>query len=102
MQVAVLDFLFLAKLRFPQTKSVTQIITSRYREKSIRSVRKFENCFRKAVQNLSFLMICSLGNVIPNLLSFRLAKTSLQGSVTYNQCQLNLLKEEIPYKKSHI
>ena len=43
-----------------------------------------------------------LGNVISNVLRFHLANRSLQNSVTYKQCQLNLIIKEIQYKKSHI
>ena len=105
LRVAVLVFLFLAKLRFPHTKSVAQIIRSRYGEKCMKSIRKFEKLdyrLRKAELDLGFLLRCKLGNIIPNFLRFRLANRSLQSSVTYKQCQLNLLNEEIRSKKSHV
>ena len=41
-RVAVLAFLFLARLRFPQTKWVVHIIRFRHTEKGIRSIQKFE------------------------------------------------------------
>ena len=51
MQVALLVFLFLARLSFPRTKSVAPIIGSRYGEKGIKSIRKFKN-MEKRVSNL--------------------------------------------------
>ena len=66
--------------------------------------KKFEklyNWLRKTELNLSLSVKCKFGNVIPKFLRFRLANRSLQSSVTYKQCKLNLSKEKIYYKKSH-
>ena len=98
MKVAAIVFLFLIRLRFPQSKSLSQIIRRRYGDKIIERFRKFEKTdyrLRKAELDLEFLVKCKDNNVIPKFLNFRLAKTSLRFSLAYVHCQSNLLLEEI-------
>ena len=42
MKVAAIVFLFLLRLRFPQSKSLSYIIRRRYDDKIIKRLRKFE------------------------------------------------------------
>ena len=105
MRLAAIVFLFLIWLRFPQSKSVSQIIRSRYGDKTIKRLRKFEKTdyrLEKAEVDLGFFVRCRDNNVIPRFLNFRLAKKSLRSFVTYTQCQSNLLLEEIRQKRSHV
>ena len=85
---------------------MTHIFRSRWGEKKINSIRKFEKfnyCLRKAEFALSFLVKCRFGNPISNFLCFGLANRSLQSnSVTYKQCQLNLLDKEFWHRKFYI
>ena len=104
-QVAVVMFLFLARVRFPKSKSIAEVIRSRYSENTVKIIRKLEKLdyhLRKAELNLQFLCNCDDIDVIPNFLIFRLANSHFKYSATYRLCQLNLLREEIPQKKSTI
>ena len=49
-----------------------------------------------------FLVDFSNSSVVPKFLDFRVATKSLKCSRTYQQCQLNLLQEDIRQKKSDI
>ena len=105
MKVAAIVFLFLIRLRFPHSKSLSQIIRRRYGDKIIKRLRKFEKIdyrLRKAELDLEFLVKCRDNNVIPKFLNFRLANRSLRFSLTYAHCQSNLLLEEIRLKKSNV
>ena len=102
MKVAAIVFLFLIRLRFPLSKSLSQIIRRRCGDKVIKTLRKFEKIdyrLRKAELDLEFLVKCRDNNVIPKFLNFRLANRSLRFSLTYAHCQSNLLFEEIRLKK---
>ena len=101
--VAVIVFLFLARVRFPKSKSIAEVIRSRYSENTVKRIRKLEKLdyrLRKTELDLQFLCKCDHNNVIPNFLNFRLANSHLKYSSTYRLCQLNLLREEIRQKKS--
>ena len=70
MRVAAIVFLFLILFRFQQSKSVSQIIISRYNDTTIKRLQKFE-------LYLEFLVRYRYNNVIPrflNLFSQRVSK----------------------------
>ena len=93
MKVAAIVFLFLIRLRFLHSKSLSQIIRRRYGDKIIKRLRKFEKIdyrLRKAELDLEFLVKCRDNNVIPKFLNFRLANRSLRFSLTYAHSQSNL------------
>ena len=101
MRVATLVFLFLARIRFPKTESISSIIRRRYADKVLREVRQFEKLnykLRKVQLDLDFLCKVKDSDVIPKLLNFRLANKKLQDSLTYNNYQRNLLITEINLK----
>ena len=102
MKVAAIVFLFLIRLRFPQSKSLSQIIRTRYGDKINEIIKKTDYRLRKAELDLEFLVKCRDNNVIPKFLNFRLANRSLRFSLTYAHCQSNLLLEEIRLKKSNV
>ena len=105
MRVAAIVFLFLIRLRFPKSKSISDIIRRRYSQSTLKRIRKFEKLdyrLRKAELDLEFLLRCRDSNVIPNFLNFRVSSHYLKASLTYRQCQLKLLQEEIRHKKSDI
>ena len=96
-------FLFLARVRFPKSKSIAEVIRSRYSENTVKRIRKLEKLdyrLRKEELDLLFLCKCDDINVMPNFLNFRLANSHLKYSSTYRLSQLNLLREEIRQKKS--
>ena len=104
MKVAAIVFLFLIRLRFLHSKSLSQIIR-RYGDKIIKRLRKFGKTdyrLRKAELDLEFLVKCRDNNLISKFLNFRLANRSLRFSLTYAHCQSNLLLEEIRQKKSNV
>ena len=85
MKVAAIIFLFLIRLRFPESKSLSHIIRRRYGDKIIKRLRKFEKIdyhLRKAELDLKFLVKCRDNKVIPKLLNLRLANRSLRFSLT--------------------
>ena len=105
MRVAVIVFLFLARVRFPRSKSIAEVIRARYNENTVKRIRKLEKLdyrLRKAELDLEFLCKCNDNNVIPKFLNFRVANNHLKFSTTYKQCQSNLLREEIRQKKSTV
>ena len=105
MRVAVLVFLFLARIRFPRNESIPSIVRRRYSGEILKTIRKFEKVdykVRKAKLDINFLIKCQRENVIPNFLKFRLADKDLRNSVTCIKCQLNLLKTEMNNKKSRL
>ena len=70
--------LFLARVRFPKSKSIAEEIRSRYSENTVKSIRKSEKLdhrLRKAELDLQFLCKCGDSNVTPNFLNFRLANS---------------------------
>ena len=74
MKVAATVFLFLIRLRFPHSKSLSQIIRRRYGDKIIKRLRKFEKIdyrLQKAEPDLEFLVKCRDNNLIPKFLNFR-------------------------------
>ena len=105
LRVAVLVFLFLARIRFPKNESISSIVRKRYSGEVLKAIRKFEKVdykLRKAKLDISFLVKCQNENIIPNFLKFRLANKNLQNSVTNKKCQRSLLQTEIDNKKSHL
>ena len=101
--VAVIVSLFLARVRFPKSKSIAEVIRSRYSENTVKRIRKLEKLdyrLRQAELDLQFLCKCDDNNVIPNFLNFRLANSHIKYSSTCKVCQLNLLREKIRQKKS--
>ena len=98
-------FLFLARLRFPSSKSIPEIIKDRYGGSVLKLVRKFERTdlrCRKAELDLNFLKYCFEHSLTPKFLHFKVSNRSLKLSDAYKQCQIRLLKEEISKKKSII
>ena len=103
MKVAAIVFLLLIRLRFPHSKSLSQIIRRQYGDKIIKRLHKFETTdYRlwKAELDLEFLVKCRDNKVIPKFLDFHLANRSLRFSLTYAHWQSNLLLEEKRLKKS--
>ena len=81
LRVAVLVFLFLARIRFPENESISSIVWKRYSGEVFKAICKLEKVdykLRKAKLDISFLIKCQNENIIPNFLKFRPAnKVSL-------------------------
>ena len=61
MEVAVIVFLFLARVRFPKSKFIAEVIQASYNENTVKRIRKLEKpdyhlC--KAELDLEFLYKC--------------------------------------------
>ena len=103
MRLAVTVFLFLIRLRFPKSKSISNILSRRYGQSTPKRIQKFEKIdygLSKAELDLELLLQCRDSNVIPNFLNFCVSSQYLKASLTYGQCQLKLLQEEICHNKS--
>ena len=73
LRVAILVFLFLARLRLPKSESISSIFWKRYGREILKAIRKFEKVnykLRKAKLDINFLGRCQHENVIPNFLKF--------------------------------
>ena len=105
LSICTLVFLFLARLRFPSSKSIPKVIKDRYGESVLKLVCKFKRTDlrrRKAELELGFLNYCFENSLTLKLLRFKVSNRSLKSSDAYRQCQIRLLKEEISNKKSII
>ena len=99
LRVAVLVFLFLARLCF----SIATIIQSKYGDEIIKMVRKLEKLdfkLRKAKLDIEVLCNCDNNGIIPTFLRFQTANKNLRDSNAYKQCQNSLLLTEIGIKRS--
>ena len=103
MAVAAIVFLFLIRLRFPKSESISYILYRRYGQSTLKRIQKFEKLdyhLCKAEVILEFLLQCRDSNVIPNVLNFHVSSQSLKASLTYRQCHLKLFQQEIRHKTS--
>ena len=103
MLVAVIVFLFLARVPFPKSKFIAEVIRARYNENTLEiiwKIEKLDNHLSKAELDLEFLCKCNNNNFFPKFLNFRVANNHLKYSSTYKQFQWHLLREESGQKKS--
>ena len=98
-------FLVIVRLRFPSDKRIANVIQSRYNDKIVKQIHRFEKLDFKICKNeadLDFLQSCQQSNLIPKFLNFKVACSSLRFSRMYKQSQKQLLKQEIKEKVSII
>ena len=82
-------FLFLARLRFPSSKSFPKIIKDPNGENVLKLVCKFERTdlrCRKAELDLSFLKYCFENSLTPKFSRFKVSNQRLKSSDAYKQC----------------
>ena len=72
--LAVVVFLILARVRFPKSKSIAEVIRSRYSENTVTRIRKLEK--------LQVLCKCDDSNVVRNSLNFLLTSSRPKYSST--------------------
>ena len=97
-----LVFLFILKLRFPQNKSIKNVIVDRYGQEGLITFRKFESLdlkYRKLLCDVEFLECCSTNNLMPKFLNFRLYSSSMESNSEYITFQKQLLHTEIENKR---
>ena len=93
------------RLRFPSDKSIANVIWSCYNDEIVKQIHRFEKLDFKIWKNeadLDFLQSCERNNLIPKVLNLKVASSSLCFSRKYEQCQRQLLKQEIKEKVSSI
>ena len=89
LRLAVLVFLFLARIRFSKNESISSIVRKRHSGEILKAIRKFQKVdykLKKEKLDISFLFKCRNENIISNFLKFRSANENLQNSVTYRKC----------------
>ena len=88
--------MLLIRLQFPKSKSISGILHRKLGQSTL------DYCPRRVELDLEFLLRCRDSSAIPNFWNFHVRCQSLKASLTYKQCQLKLLHEEICCKKSDI
>ena len=76
MRVAAIAFLFLIRLRFSKSKSISDILRLRFSRSTLKRIRKFEKLdyrLRKADLDLELLLRCRDSNVIAIFFNFRVS-----------------------------
>ena len=71
----IVEFIFLARLRFPSRLSIVEVLRKRYGDQALKLNRKFEKTdikHKKTLLDLQFLKICEDHNVIPTFLRLKL------------------------------
>ena len=95
--------LFVIKCRFPASKSLAEIIRTRYDGDVLTKIRRLEKLdfkLRKIDLDVEFLQTCMDNNLTPKFVRFKVTNSSLKCSKAYRECQLKLLKQELANKKS--
>ena len=95
--------LFIIKCRFQSHKSFAQIILHLYHGKVVSRAKKLENLnfkLRKCKLDIEFLETYLKNSLKPEFLNFKVANSTLPNSKSYNDCQLNILRQELSNKKS--
>ena len=90
LRICILVFLFLARLRFPSSKSIAKFIKDRYGASVLKLVRKFERTdlrCRKAELDLSFLKQCFENSLTPKFLRFRVSSFITNISPIHFRCR---------------
>ena len=81
LKVISLALLFMIRVRFPADKSIEYILRSRYANKLVKQVRKFEKIdykLRKCKLDIVFLETCLESNIIPKFLNFHVSNLQLK------------------------
>ena len=83
MRVAVIVFLFLARMQFPKSKSTAEAIQAKYNENTVKRIWKLEKLdYRLHKTELDLELLCKCNhNVIPKL-NFHVANSDLKFSTT--------------------
>ena len=102
LRIATLVFLFIARIRFPDSYSLIGILRKRYGRDLVREVRTLEKLdfkHKKAILDLDFLISCRKNSVFPKFLLFKVSNKQLRASKAYISCQKRVLNQEINNKQ---
>ena len=100
--IATIVLSFILKIRFPQTKSIANIIRHRYDEQTLHKLRQYEKHSKRLIKNRAdqrFLHACKAYDVVPKFLRFKLYKDNLYPTDLYRNYQRTLLDNEITDKQ---
>ena len=103
MYALTLVLLFIIRLRFPSNRSIADIITKRYSQETLRTVRKFESIdfkHKKCLLDIEFLNNCLKHDLYPTFVRFKVSNAQLKNSKVHKECQLRLLRQELANKTS--
>ena len=92
-------------MRFPRGQSLTNIITRRYGQPTLRLFRQYEKSYQKhekLICDRKFLIVCKSHETLPKFLHFKLYRRNLQNSKLYRSWQFKLLHLEIVTKNKQI
>ena len=105
MYALTLVLLFIIRLRFPSNRSIADIITKRYSQETLRTVRKFESIdfkHKKCLLDIEFLNNCLNHELYPTFVRFKVSNAQLKNSKVHKECQLRLLRQELASKTSRL
>ena len=97
--------LFILKIRFPESKPISNTIRSRFGQNTLKLFRDVENSWRKlrkAELDLEFLNSCKTYRIVPNFLKFKLYRRDLYNDEIYREFQTRLLEKEIFEKEKNV
>ena len=102
LRIATLVFLFIARIRFPDSYSLIGILRKRYGRnlvKEVRTLEKLDFKHKKAILDLDFLISCRKNSVFPKFLLSKVSNKQLRASKAYISCQKRVLNQEINNKQ---
>ena len=105
LRIAILVFLFIARIRFPASFALIGVLRKRYGRDLVQEVRTLEKLdfkHKKAILDLEFLISCRKNSVFPKFLQFKVSNKQLRASKAYISCQKRLLNQEINNKQKTV
>ena len=97
--------LFLLYLRLARRETIGDYLRRKYDVATLQSFRRLESASRKlkkAQLDEDFLLYCSLNNIVPNFVKFKLYRASLYDSDFYTAACRSLLDLEMKHKAKFI
>ena len=88
-----LVFLFIIRLRFPASRSIADVISTRYGRGTLRLIRRYESTdlkYKKCELDIEFLNNCVKNELFPTFVRFKVANAQLRGSKVHKDWQLKL------------
>ena len=97
--------LFIARIRFTDSESLTGVLRKRYHRDLVNEVRtlgEIDFKLTKAILDLDFLISCRKNSVFSKFLQFKVSIKQLRISKAYISCQKRLLKQEVNNKQKAV
>ena len=90
LHIFVIVFLFIIRCRFPKSRSLTDVIRSRYGNPVLKIIRKYEKLgykIRKLSIDIEFLNNCLNHGLCPTFLKYKMSSKRSQTSEAYKISQ---------------